>query len=508
MRRVPTNGESRLHALSTNNNISFTLKKSISLILAVGILNAAQIFAQNPPEPAPADIETLRRQVEALTKTVGALQQQVDKQKQRWDGFHAPASAVLDGRAVVISETTTSTSSGALDQIQRDVDELKSAQRQEKGGLFNPDISAAVDFITSYSRATNNLNFTLRDAEVMIQSNIDQYARAYMVLNAESELMPTEKTDPFGEVSVGVEEAAIETTSLPWGLQVKGGQFFADFTRLGKVHSHDLPFVDRPRSLDALLGGETKARGFELNWKPPIDQYVRLTGGLVDNIGAETPVTNNLLLLDGSDSTLFIDRDNRTLTSLLGYARAATLVDLGPGTLLRLGADYAQSAQGAQRRIASTDATVEWRPDPASFDLFEAGGELLWNRQNGRLVEDAVFSNAWGSATGSGGYVYAQYRFGKTWQPGVRVDRTRARDYQLVDCNDDGDADYLDSVRANTWTYSTYLTVNLSEFNRLRLQLNYVDSDAEIAPGKGHNDLQAFFQWTVILGAHKHSFVP
>jgi len=123
-------------------------------------------------------------------------------------------------------------------------------------------------------------------------------------------------------------------------------------------------------------------------------------------------------------------------------------------------------------------------------------------------VEDAIFNNAWGSATGSGGYVYAQYRFGKTWQPGVRVDRTRSRNFQLLDCNADDDADGIESIRANTWTFSTYLTLNLSEFNRLRLQLNYVDSDAGIAPGKGHNDLQAFFQWTVILGAHKHSFVP
>ena len=446
--------------------------------------------------------------MEALTKTVGDLQQQVNSQKRLWDGFNTPAIAAVGGEPASVSKPTTSASPGALNQLQRDVDELKSAQRQEKSGLFNPDISASVDFITSYSRATNNLNFTLRDAEVMIQSNVDQYARAYMVFNAESELLPTEKTDPFGEVSLGVEEAAIETTSLPWGLQLKGGQFFADFTRLGKVHSHDLPFVDRPRSLDALLGGETKARGFELNWTPRIDHYFRLTGGVVDNIGAETPVTNRLWLLNGEETALFADRDNRPVKSLLGYGRAATLVDLGPGTLLRLGADYAQSAQGAQRRMASTDATLEWRPDPASFDLFEAGGELLWTRQSGRLVDDALFSNTWGRATGSGGYVYAQYRFGKTWQPGVRVDRTRSHTFQLLDNDNNGDADGIATSRANVWTYSTYLTLNLSEFNRLRLQLNYVDADAEIAPGNGHTDLQAFFQWTIILGAHKHSFTP
>ena len=68
----------------------------------------------------------------------------------------------------------------------------------------------------------------------MFQANVDQLAHAYVVFNAESELDPWTKTDPFSEVSLGVEEAAIETTALPYGLQIKAGQYFADFTRLGK----------------------------------------------------------------------------------------------------------------------------------------------------------------------------------------------------------------------------------------------------------------------------------
>ena len=60
---------------------------------------------------------------------------------------------------------------------------------------------------------------------------------------------------------------------------------------MGKVHSHELPFTDRPASLEGILGGEAKVRGVEISWLPPIDHYIRLTAGVGDTIGAETDVT-------------------------------------------------------------------------------------------------------------------------------------------------------------------------------------------------------------------------
>ena len=463
---------------------------------------------QRQQTPPAADLEQLRAQVDALTKTVGSLQHQLDEQKSLWSGFHTSAAEAINPTRAASDGKATTESSSDLEQLRNDVDELKTAQRQVKSGLFNPDISAAGDFITSYSRKANNWNFTMRNVELMVQSNIDEYARAYIVANAGMELVPTERNDIFTDTSLNIEEAAVVTTSLPWGLQVKAGQFFADFTRLGKVHDHDLPFVDRPLSLDSTIGGETKARGFELNWLVPIPHYLRLTGGLVDNIGATLPVTSNLLNFDRSVvGSVFNDR-NRPFDALMEYARAATLFDLGHGAVLHLGADYAFRSQKTRRQIASGDLKLEWQPDPAKYDLFEAGGEALWTKQSGEIIEDARFNRITGDASASGGYLYAQYRFGKLWQPGVRVDYTHSNSFQLLDTNNDGDADTLCRYKNNIWTYSAYLTLYLSEFNRLRLQLNYLNGSEEIVPGKGHNDLQAFFQWTFIMGAHKHDFSP
>ncbi len=57
---------------------------------------------------------------------------------------------------------------------------------------------------------------------------------------------------------VEVEEAAAMTTSLPWNLTAKGRSIFCRLRSFPKVHHHELPFVNRPLSIDRMIGGETK----------------------------------------------------------------------------------------------------------------------------------------------------------------------------------------------------------------------------------------------------------
>lgn len=396
-----------------------------------------------------------------------------------------------------------------LDTLQQTVDGLQAQSRQVRPNLQNPALSAAVDAIGSYSDAGQNLNFRPRDVELMIQANADPFAKAYIVLNAESELEPAEKSDPFSEATVGMEEAAIQTTCLPGGWSLKAGAFFADFTRLGGVHSHDLPFVDRPASLEQIIGGEDKARGMELSWLPPGDHYLRLTAGAADDLGAESPVNNTLATADGGEASVFASDENRALDTLTCYGRVATLLELGPSAVLHLGADGSRGGQESTRTMASADFKLEWKPHPGANRLLEVAGEWLTSKYEGTLSEEALFEggpvNA--STRASGGYVYAQYRLSPLWQPGIRLDITRPESYEQVDADEDGVADGIARSDATLRTYSAYLTAYLSEFNRLRLQANYLDSDQEVADGHDH-DTQIFLQWSVVLGAHKHDFMP
>ena len=91
---------------------------------------------------------------------------------------------------------------------------------------------------------------------------------------------------------MGVEEAALQTTSLPWNLELKAGRFFGEFGKLSYIHDHELPFVNRPLALDQYVGGESRTDGAQVNWLPPFAHYVSLTGGF--GVGFPGVTSNDL----------------------------------------------------------------------------------------------------------------------------------------------------------------------------------------------------------------------
>lgn len=374
--------------------------------------------------------------------------------------------------------------------------------------LFNPEVSVAFDFIGAYSRQARNFNFTGRDVEVMIQSNIDQFARAVFVFNAEDELNPWEKSDPFAEFSLGLEEAYIEATSLlPYGLNLKAGVFFADFTRLGKVHGHELPFTDRPDSLGAILGDEDRSRGVEINWVPPAAQYLRVTGGVVDNIGAEEAITSELTMLDGESTNLFRENSNRSLGRLMYYTRAATIFELGSQTTLNLGANIARGGEPGDRRLMSTDIKLTWLPDPASYDSLVIGGEFLHGKSSGNFDSDALFPAypVSGSASADGAYLYAQYNRGKSWEATIRQDWLRPDVWSQIGVGTTATGVVRDRETQNIT--SAYLGYKFDEFSRLRLGVSHVEGFPGAYAGES-SDWLGFLQWSVIIGPHHHAFQP
>src|SRR6185295_4486892 len=113
----------------------------------------------------------------------------------------------------------------------------------------------------------------------------------------------------------------------PYNLTVKGGRFFADFGRLSKFHDHDLPFVNRPQVLDNFVGGESQADGAEINWLSPLSQYLTLTFGAYNKIGADNEQVNNNV--------------PRALSRFTYLARPATFFSLNDSNSVDLGATLA-----------------------------------------------------------------------------------------------------------------------------------------------------------------------
>ncbi|MES2475675.1 MAG: hypothetical protein V4640_07835 [Verrucomicrobiota bacterium] len=481
------------------------MKSSFHPIVRVAGLLAATTslaLAQETSTSGNAEIEALRQQVQDLTRVVHDLQAQVRESN--------PATPARKPAAAARKESPPSASHSAKAELTRPVsheaDLAADLPSHDEHGTFNPQLTLILDSIASYSSSANNANFIMRDIELVLQADAGELAHAYAVFNAGTELDPWTKTDPFEDISLGVEEAAIETTSLPYGLGIKAGQFFANFARLGKMHSNELPFTDRPVALEAILGGETKARGVEFSWTPPTHKRTHFTVGAVDQIGAETAVTGVFETLDGEEGDLFSSRSDRSMSDLTWYTRAQTGFDLSNCVSLSLGADYARGTDAGTRQLASGDVVLTWTPDAAAEQQLEVGGEFLHGSTDGSFASDALFAGGprSGSSTTDGAYLYAQYRINKVWEPGIRYDWFRPEAWSETDANADGIADGLSRSTSTLNAVSAYLTCHLDETNRLRFEVSRFQGDS--GSFSGHDgDWVGYLQWTVVLGdSHAH----
>ncbi len=77
-----------------------------------------------------------------------------------------------------------------------------------------------------------------------------------------------------GEVERGFEEAWIETTTLPLGLQLRGGRFSSQIGYLNPQHPHADDFIERPLLYRAFFGGHWFDDGLRLNWTAPTPFYL------------------------------------------------------------------------------------------------------------------------------------------------------------------------------------------------------------------------------------------
>jgi hypothetical protein len=354
--------------------------------------------------------------------------------------------------------------------------------------------------VGSYGSKTRG-DFQFRAAELGVSASVDPFARGYAII--------TGSPDGFD-----VEEAAIVTTSLPYNLTLKGGRFFADFGRLSKFHDHDLPFVNRPAALDRFVGGESQADGVELNYLVPMKQYLTLTGGWYNKLGAANDRVNNTVSRDLSEFTYL--------------GRAATFFSLTDANSIDFGGSWAYTPDvkienGASRHLAGVDLTYRYVPlSQSAYRGLVWGTELLYNPEDrpvGGFPTPSAAAAAASLARGLGGptlaaqphgspfaladptsaaattplvfkrrdatglYTYLEARLSQRYYPGFLFDY----------------AQDIDHVVGPTLAYSPYLTLWLSEFQRVRLQYTRLEQ-----PSLHENEF--FLQWTVILGSHVHGF--
>src|SRR5690349_17056494 len=113
-------------------------------------------------------------------------------------------------------------------------------QSQGPATYMNVGFVSLMDFGWSSERDVGSLQlgdhdpkvrgFTIPNAELTLDGAVDPYFRGFANL--------VFKIDPEGESGFELEEVYAVTTSLPHNLQLKGGQFFAEFGRQNPQHPH------------------------------------------------------------------------------------------------------------------------------------------------------------------------------------------------------------------------------------------------------------------------------
>ena len=446
--------------------------------------------------PPAVRAEAMNDALDALKQQMQQMQQQMQQLQQKIQELEAAKTSAPPVSVTVPAGTVTPEQ---VQELNEKVEQVAEAQKKVLPSEFNPAIGLVGETVFSYrsrgSEATGSdrpggWDVWQRSVELNVAAAVDPFAKAYVVANASADAAT-------GEATFGIEEAALQTTALPWNLELKAGRFFGEFGKLEYIHDHELPFVNRPLALAEYIGGESRSDGLQVNWLLPVEHYVSLTLGVGDSFGGDSPNPNNVGGFRGVDG-------------LNSWGRLSTYFDLtpdwqaemgvsgliNPHTHDRGGVDSLTGAGGVpmtehERRLAGADFQLQYVPlRNNQFNSFTWGTELLYSDNRYLLDPDGTPGNGdeFNHNVGALGlYSYMTYKFHRQWSAGFLFD-------YVQDAANEHDV---------TYAYSPYITWALSHWNQLRLQYTHTDHNA--ASGLKDDDA-VYLQWAWIIGAHAHGW--
>src|SRR6266496_3275922 len=504
-----------------------------------------------------ADVEPLRQQVQSLTETVKALQQQVKDQQTALENANltgesglsqnpepspitgaenspapagstpprfptedtsvvqsttAPAASPGPGASasplsggfpttdtsVVTSapETISSTGAGASLTQPITIGGGRNYMNISFDGLFALAYSSAkdLDHIEVGDHDPQQRGFNARNIELAFDGAVDPYFEGFANI--------VFKLDNDNQTDVEVEEAFMQTTSLPLNLQLKAGQFFAAFGRLNPTHPHTWDFVDTPLVNGLFLGPEgLRGVGAQTSWTLPLPWYSQLIFASQNGRGSTGFSFRN----PGDDGMFFdrvtTDREARGLQDFVWIPRWENSVDLSPTQVVLAGVSgaFGSNETGANSRtqIYGADLLYKWKSSHAEggFPFVKWQTEAMYRRfEAGRGANEsfpvAETFHDWGM------YSQVLWGFKKGWVAGIRGDYLHMTD---SDFTDDDERQTRSRISANLTWYPT-------EFSKIRLQYNH-DFLKENFFLAGRDVDSVFLQFEFILGAHgAHKF--
>ncbi len=355
----------------------------------------------------------------------------------------------------------------------------------------------------------NKRGFTLAQAEISLAGAVDPY------LTAEGHLIAF--IDPDGRTGVELEEAFVTTTSLPWDLQIKAGQFFTEFGRINHVHPHAWRWIDQPVANSRMFGADgLRSPGLRVSWLTPTPWYSELFLGM-QNASGETATSfladQDVYTERSVGGRPFVERPVRNPGDMLYLARLENAWDVSDtvSTKLAGSALLGPNATGRNGRTAvwGGDLVVKWRPSAARqgwpFLVWES--EVMRRDFKADLFDNGLITIPEETLRDWGFYTQALWGFYRRWAAGARYEYAGgSKDGVLAEDTDaDGTLDTLtpvarsaDPLRDNRHRLSPLLIWQFSEFARLRAQYNY-DRAGHLPKGEAH---EAWASLEFLIGAH------
>ncbi len=322
---------------------------------------------------------------------------------------------------------------------------------------------------------------SLAETEISMSANVDDKFTAKLTL-------PVAVED--GEVSVELEEAWVETMTLPAGLAIRMGRIMSEIGYMNDRHFHSWDFTDQPLPYQAFLGGQYIDDGLQFRWMAPTDFYLELGAEVFR--GGSYPAEGKPNSMVGST----------TLSAKTGG-------DIGFSNSWLVGFSWLQAdAEGRESGdednpllfngntdIYIADFVWKWSPNGNSRQRnlkFQA--EYLWRDEDGDYSLPDGMAGPWNNSQ-SGWYAQLVYQPFPRWRVGARYDRLSG-DFPGLEWA----GTPLYPAGSDPSRYSVMVDWSNSEFSRLRFQYNHDQASEQ-------TDNQFGLQYIFSIGAHgAHSF--
>ncbi len=215
-----------------------------------------------------------------------------------------------------------------------------------------------------------------------------------------------------------VENAWVQTRSLPHGLQVRAGRFASQVGYLNELHPHTDDFTERPLLYRGFLGGHWYDDGIRLNWTAPTSFYLRL--------GAEIFSGKKLVPEATTDSTSRVSTVNLKMGNDIGkssswqwglshvHNRREALVEAHDPSAEA----HCHAASFSGKRMWISDLVWKWAPDGNSRNQQL---RINWEYAQVSGINRYADSDMRHKASSLG----AVWKFNQAWEAGVRTDWLR-----------------------------------------------------------------------------------